>query len=377
MIKTFKYKLYNSKKNKHLHRLINIASRVYNHCIALHKGYYRLYKKSLKKYQLQKHITKLKKLDKYKYWNELGSQAIQDITDRIDRAYKLFYKLRKQKIRCSVPTFKSRKKYKSFTLKQAGYKFLYENKVKIGNKVYKYSKDRKIEGKVKTLSVKRDLLGDIYLFVVCETDSNSEYKSMTGKIAGFDFGLKTFLTVSDGTKVKSPEFLKNNIKELKKKSRLLSKKNKGSNNRKRARIELRKLHRNILNKRRDFFFKLAKSLVEQYDYLYFEDLNIKAMQKLWGRKINDLAFSEFLSILKNKALEYRKCVLFIDRFYPSSKTCSKCGYINQELELRHRSWICSECETKHDRDLNASINIMRKGRALSFGEDTISPISDG
>jgi len=343
----------------------------------------------LKKYQLQKHITKLKKLEKYKYWNRLGSQAIQDITDRIERAYKLFYELRKKKIKCSVPSFKSRKKYKSFTLKQAGYKLLDGNKIKIGNKIYKYSKDRKIEGKVKTLSVKRDLLGDIYLFVVCETQRNSEYKSMTGKIAGFDFGLKTFLTVSDGTCIKSPEFLKNNIQKLKKKSRLLSKKKKvrletrRGGNRKRARIELIKLHKNIVNKRKDFFFKLAKSLVEQYDCLYFEDLNIKAMQKLWGRKINDLAFREFISILKNKALEYGKQILFIDRFYPSSKTCNVCGYINKELELKHRSWICPECNTEHDRDLNASINIanfgkssMRKGRALSFGVDTVSPIPD-
>ena len=121
MILTYKYKLYRTKRLKHLHQIVNIAGIIYNHCIALHKRYYKLYGKSLNKYQLQKHLTKLKKLPKYAYWKQVPSQAIQDITDRIDRAYRLFFKNQKQGIKSSPPSFKKVKKYKSFTLKQVNH----------------------------------------------------------------------------------------------------------------------------------------------------------------------------------------------------------------------------------------------------------------
>ena len=122
MIRTYKYKLYNTKRLKHLDRTLDIAGIIYNHCIALHKRYYRLFGKSLNKYQLQKHLTKLKKLPKCSHFKLVPSQAIQDITDRIDKAYKLFFRNQKKGIKSSPSSFKKVKKYKSFTLKQAGYK---------------------------------------------------------------------------------------------------------------------------------------------------------------------------------------------------------------------------------------------------------------
>ena len=129
MIKTYCFKFYNSKRNKHLHRLIDLSAEIYNHCIALHKRYYKLYKMHLNKSRLQAHITKLKKFERYKHWNNLGSQAIQEITDRIENAYTLFFRSLKRKVRCAPPSFKKRVKYKSFTLKQAGYKLLDDNAV--------------------------------------------------------------------------------------------------------------------------------------------------------------------------------------------------------------------------------------------------------
>ena len=123
-MKTYCFKLYKAKRNKKLHKVINIAGIIYNHCIALHKRYYRLFKKSLNIYKLQKHLTKLKKIGKFSYFKEVGSQAIQDITQRIDRACKLFFRNLKHKIRTAPPSFKKIRKYKSFTLKQAGWKLL-------------------------------------------------------------------------------------------------------------------------------------------------------------------------------------------------------------------------------------------------------------
>lgn len=371
MKKTFQFKLYRAKRDKRLQRQINIASGVYNHCIAFHKRYYRLFGKSLNKYQLQKHLVKLKKQSRYQHWKQLGSQAIQDITDRIDRAYKLFFDSLKGGRKISPPNFKKRFKYKSFTLKQAGYKLLDGNKIRIGKTVYKYSQSREIEGRIKTLTIKRDPLGDIRLFFSCEL-ADIEVKAATGKMAGFDFGLKTFLTSSEMTEVQSPEFFRQNIKQIKAANRDLSRKRKGSNNRYKAKLNLARIHRKTANQRKDFFFKLSKELCLKHDYIFFEDLNLEGMRKLWGRKVSDLAFSEFLKISEHQGLKYGCQVKYIDRFYPSSKTCHACGYIKAGLELKARVWRCPTCGNTHNRDENAAINIYREG-ASSLGSGDVRP----
>ncbi len=233
IMKTYKFKLYQHKRNKHLHRTINAASSIYNHSIALHKRYYRMFGKHLNKNRLQKHIAKLRR--KNEYWQLVGSQAVQDITDRIERAYQLFFKHNKKRFR--PPNFRKRIKYKSFTLKQAGYKFLEGNQLKIGKRVYKFWKSREIEGKIKTVTIKRNPLGEIFVFVVTD-HIDHQVITMSGKNAGFDFGLKCFLTCSDGSEVKSPLFLKQSLKELKVASRQHSTKKKGSNGREKARKNL-------------------------------------------------------------------------------------------------------------------------------------------
>ena len=164
MIKTLSFKLYKSRKNKFLHQKIDVSGIMYNHIIALNKRYYKLFRKRPSKYQIQKHITKLKKLEKYSFWKMVPSQSIQDITDRIERAYLLHFSNLKNKVKSSLPGFKKVKKYKSLTLKQAGYKILGKNKIKLGGKVYKYFKSREIEGKIKTITIKRDLSGCVYIF---------------------------------------------------------------------------------------------------------------------------------------------------------------------------------------------------------------------
>ena len=300
MMKTYCFKLYNSKRNRKLHRQINISGIIYNHCIALHKRFYRLYGKSLKLYDLQKHLTKIKKLAKYNFYNKIGSQAIQDITQRIDRAYHLFFRNLKHKIRTSPPSFKKVKKYKSFTLKQAGYKFLADNIIVINKQKYRYFKSRNIEGKIKTLTVKRDKLGDIYIFVVCETTEN-QVLARTGKSVGYDFGLKKFLTSSDNRDIIAPEFFKKNALAIKRANKILSRKQKSSNHRKLAKLALARLHKKVANQRKDFHFKLANSICGEYALICIEDLNIKAMQKLWGRKISDYAFADFVKILEYQA----------------------------------------------------------------------------
>ena len=162
-MRTFVFKAYSSKRNRKLHRQIDIAAGIWNHCIALHKRYFRLYGKHLNQFRLMKHLTKLKRLQKNSDWKNLGSQAIQDIAQRIEKSYQLFFKSLKSKTGRKVrpPSFRKRIKYQSFTLKQAGYA-VSGNTVTVGKQQYRFFKSRGIEGQIKTLTIKRDTLGDIY-----------------------------------------------------------------------------------------------------------------------------------------------------------------------------------------------------------------------
>jgi putative transposase len=372
-MKTLKFKLYEHKRNKHLKRTINAAGVIYNHCIALHKRYYRMWGKHLNCPKLQSHIAKLRKRNLF--WQSVGSQAVQDICQRIDKAYQLFFTHNKKGVR--PPGFKKVKKYKSFTLKQAGYKFLGGNRVKIGNRVYQFWKSREIEGKIKTLTIKRTALGEMFMVIVVDNEAEPEIKSTTGKIAGFDFGLKVFLTCSDGTKIDSPEFLKHSLNAIKKASRNHSKKLKGSNNRERARKNLVRKHEDVGNKRRDWFWKLAHKLTDGFDVLCFETLNLKGMQRLWGRKISDLAFGEFLQILEWVAKKKGKQVIYVDRWYPSSKTCSHCGHILESLDLFVRQWRCPSCNSVNGRDENAARNIQMVGAStIGLGDVRLAQASN-
>ena len=377
MFKTLKYKLYTSKKNKQLDQIIDVSGIIFNHCIALHKRYYKLYdNKYLTVYHLQKHLTKLKKQPKYDFWKLVPAQSIQDITQRIDKSYKLFFNNLKRKVNASPPKFKKIKKYKSFTLKQDNYKILKDNKIQIKKTVYKYSKNQDInDGTIKTITIKRDNLSDYYICVVVEFKDEPINRTMTGKIAGMDFGMKTFLTISDGSEIDAPLFFQQNQQQIAKLNKNLARKKKGSNHRKQAKRQLAKAYKKMCDSRRDYFFKLAKKLTEDYDYVFLEDLDIKAMIqsgfKGWGKKISDLAFSEFVGILEYQATKNGSVVHKINRYFPSSKTCFECGYVHKELNLNDRDWQCPSCKSKLKRDLNASKNIAREG-VSSLGLEPVS-----
>lgn len=364
VVKTYKFKLYKNKKNKHLDDGINIAASVWNYCIAMHRRYYRLYGKCLSANKLKKHITKVKRT-LHPEWLALGSQSIQDVVERVDRSYKAFFDHVKQKRhgRKSPPHFCKRERYKSFTLKQAGYAFnRNSNRVTIMGREYKYCKSRPIEGEIKTLTVKRNALGEIYLFVVTKQERN-DILPRAGKAVGMDFGLKHFLNLDNGSVIDSPQWHKASLNELRAAHRAVSRRQRDSNNRKRAVHNLGRVYQHISNRRRDWFFKLANRLVVEYAVICIENLNLDGMKRLWGRKVSDLAFAEFVSILEWVASNAGSTVVKIDRWVPSSKACHVCGTVNTNLMLRQRSWECECCHAILDRDTNAAINIKRMGLA--------------
>lgn len=207
------------------------------------------------------------------------------------------------------------------------------------------------------------------MVIVIDQGTHPIIKFETGKIAGFDFGLKTFLTCSEGFKVESPQFLKSSLDDIKKASQQHLRKLKGSRHRERARKHLVRQHEKVSNRRRDWLWKLAHQLTDLFDVLCFETLNLKGMQRLWGRKISDLAFGEFKTILEWVAGKKGKQIVYIDPWYPSSKTCSCCGHVLGELDLSTRRWRCPRCQKENDRDENASVNIKRVGiSALGLGD---------
>lgn len=199
------------------------------------------------------------------------------------------------------------------------------------------------------------------MLVVVEDATEPEIKSTTGKIAGFDFGLKTFITCSDGSSIESPQFFKQSVNAVKTASRQHSRKLKGSHQREKARKNLVRSHEDIANRRSDWFWKLAHELTDKFDVLCFETLNLKGMQRLWGRKVSDIAFGNFLQILEWVATKKGKAIVFIDRWYPSSKTCHSCKHVLDSLDLSVRVWRCPSCQVVNGRDENAAQNIKAVG----------------
>lgn len=382
MMKTFKFKLYHSHRNRKLHRQINAAGLVYNHCVKLHKRYYRLFHKTLKKAQLQKHMTKLKKIPRFSYFSEFGSQAMQNVAERIDFGYQKFF--RKENKR--PPKCKKVCKARSFMLKQAGWKLDEENyAITINGQKYRYHKSRKIEGVIKTVTIKRDAVGDIYIYFVCQVEQNTVIPIL-GKSIGFDFGLKDHILVAPTVEddVDMPQFFQRNRNELKKMQKKVSrkllantdrfvKKGKGlapvykrslreCKNIQKCFREQARLHKKTANQREAYHWHLAHELCSKYALISLESLNMRWLQKWHGKKVGDYGFAAFVTILKYVASRCGTTIVQIDKWFPSSQLCHDCGYQNKDIkDVRIREWTCPHCGSHHDRDRNAAKNILREG----------------
>ena len=362
--RSLKYRLYRSGRDKHLIRQIHAAASIWNHCLALQKRYYRMYGKHLGANRLMKHIAKLRK--RSEFWSCLGSHAMQETITRLDKAWQAFFKGQRR-----MPRFKKSRLYTSFTFKsQAGWKCLGDNRIRIGKHNYKFALSRPITGDIKTVTIKRDRIGDLWIFFSVGEDaeySTPNEDDVTTPI-GIDMGLKTFGSLSNGDEIVSPQYLKQSLQELRIKSKALSRKKVGSRNRHDARRRVARLHRKVADQRRHWAFKTAHELCDQFDGIGIEDLELRGMMRLWGRKVSDISWGEFARILEyvcqKRGIVFKK----VDPAY-TSKACNECGEINKELQLSDREWAC-ECGAVLDRDTNAAINIL--GRAFPSPRDGVS-----
>lgn len=349
---SYKYNIYRSKKTKYLNKMLGECCFVWNHALSLQKHYYRMFGKYISIGRMQKHFAKRIKR------NLLHSQTVQEILERLDESYSRFFKKRSKR----PPKFKRFNRFNSFVFKQGGF-MLNGNIFTInkGKKRFKFSYSRHYEGNIKQIRIIRETCHRFSLIIVTDHNPTNSYrKTHDGASVGLDFGLKTYLTKSDGSEIVSPLFFKRYQDKIKKCSNRVSNAKKRSNNRGRRLFELQQVYRKINNLRSDFQWKLAHELCKRYDYIFIEDLNIEAMRRIWGKKISDLCHSSFIDKLMYISLKYGVIVHKIDKWYPSSKTC-ECGYVNKLLSLKDRKWICPECRSINDRDVLAARNILRKG----------------
>ena len=376
-----KHKLFHDKTLKRLHDELNICGVVRNHFIALSMRYYRRYGKGLSYAKMSKHLTKLKKLAKYQHWHIPYSWALQNILKRLAQSFREMRTLKR-----GHPQFKSCRKHKgnlTFRGEQVSIEKLLdaENhernhptyKIRLNGRWYRFALHREVKGQIKEVHVTRDALGDVYITL---TEDYSEVipDPKTGKAEGFDMDIKDFLTGSDGHRYTSPMFYKHNAKKLAKAQRVYSRKVKGSNNQKRERKNVARIHKKTENQRTDHHWKLAIELCQKFDILFFEDLNLNGnLKRLWGKQVSDLAFGEFIMKLKWQAKKRIRAVLKIGRWTPTTKCCCVCGHKNETLTLSDREWTCPKCDTHLDRDHNAAINILKEGVA-SFGLGDVRPI---
>ena len=369
MRKAFGFKLQSQKNVIKLGNMIDDMWHIHVHIMLLARRYRRMFGKDVSAYRLKRHIATLKKRTK-PHWKDLPSQVVQDVVLRYGKSQDAFFQNKKDRKagktnrKVGRPKIKPRHKYTSMTFTQAGYT-LEGNRIKINciDTWFSFHKHREIKGIIKTITIKRDRCGDYWIYFSCENVDDSKPKSKTGKSAGFDYGNKTFLTSDEGDKIQSPQFLKQSLKTLRSLSKALSRKVKGSNNWYRACRALARQHRKVGRQRADWQWKLATQLCTEFDTLCFETLNLEGMKRLWGRKVSDHAFYQFLQILEQKCAKHGKNFVKIGRWTPTTKPCSDCGYHNKELSLSDRQWRCPECGSHHDRDINAAINIKRAGLA--------------
>lgn len=359
---TTNYKLFRAPRLRNLKRKTWIAHTIWNYFLGWQRMRYSLGLPYLSYKEMSREFTILRKAhpEIFAHWRELDSWAARQILKRLDTGYQRFF----DGIAKRPPKFRSWRKPYSFTMCPSGYGF-YGDKVRIMDKHYRFNLSRPILGNIKTITIKEDSLGDFYMSVVTD-HTVSEILPKTGHAAGFDFGIKTLFTCSDGTQYESPEFYKTSMDDLSVAQRKHSRKVKGSHNRERSRKDVARVHRKIKRQREDHHWKLAKRFVHKYDALYFETLTFAGMKRLWGRKVSDIAPHAFHLKLKHQANKHGKEAKYIDRFEATSRTCSTCGQPQLLMDLSVREWCCNSCKTHHHRDVNAAINILKVG-ASTFG----------
>jgi putative transposase len=374
MFRAIKVRLYpNKAQEQELNKVLGAYRFVYNHMLDRKQKAYETDKANLSESDLSKyfHGTLLKD-EQYAWLKEQNTKVMNQAIKQMIDAYQRFFKQHN-----GFPKFKSKKDKQSalFPRGAISRRNTFETKhITLITSLQKlrfrcsdlyHKRLQKYKDNIRSATLSKTKSGNFFLSILVDIPE-AEYVRFekTNKQVGIDLGVKDFVITSDETVFENKHFFKKEEKKIIKLQRQLSRKVKGSNNRNKQRIILAKVYERLSNKKENYIHSVVNEILRSYDTVFMEDLNVQGMIKnhYLAKAIQEVGFHRFKLVLQSKALMNDKQVVLIGRFYPSSKTCSCCGYKKKDLKLRDRFWICPECDEHHDRDINASKNILLEGQ---------------
>jgi putative transposase len=360
--KAFKFRIYPNKEQKELlAKTFGCVRFVYNKMLAERKEIYEKFKDDKEKLKEQKFPTPAKYKDEFPFLKEVDSLALANAQIHLQNAYKNFFEGR-----AAFPKFKSKKHKQSYTTNMVNGNIKMEDghiKLPKFKNPMKIKQHREIPAdyKIKSCTISKTKTGKYYISILTEYEHQPVPKEIEN-VVGLDFSMNTLYVDSEGKRANYPRFYRQALEKLAREQRMLSRRRKGSNRWHKQRLKVARLHEKIANQRKDFLHKTSRQLANRYDAVVIEDLNMKGMSQAlnFGKSVHDNGWGMFTTFLQYKLEEQGKKLIKIDKWFPSSKTCSCCGRVKVSLSLSERLFCC-ECGFVADRDTNAAINIKKEG----------------
>jgi putative transposase len=366
--RAYKYRFYPTDEQESvLARTFGCARFVRNHFLRVRTDAFYQEHKRIGFNDTCKLLTALKQESDTAFLQEVSNVVLQQALRNLDTAFKNFFQGRAR-----YPVFKKKHARQSARYTTSGFRWK-DGEIWLAKMAAPLNIrwSRKFTGDPSSVTVSKDTAGRYFISLLVEEQVS--LLPVVNKINGMDLGLKDAAILSDGEKIPNPTYLRKAEQKLAHAQRELAKKQKDSNNRAKARIKVAKLHARVRDCRNDWQHKFTTRLIRENQVIGAESLSIKNMVKnrSLAKAIHDTGWGEIVRQLEYKALWYGRTFVQIDKFYPSSKRCSECGHVREKLELDIRSWVCSECGTHHDRDVNAAKNILSAGLAILAGADVL------
>ena len=377
--RAYQYRWYPTDEQKRiLARTFGCARFVYNWALRLRTDAYYQRQERIGYHQTSARLTDLKKQPEYSWLNEVSCVPTQQALRHLDKAFRNFFEGR-----AAYPKFKSRHSEQSAEYTTSAFKWdgtsLTLAKMDEPLDIH-WSRTLPKGCKPTTVTVTKDRAGRYFVSILVEEDIKP--LPIVNKQVGLDLGLKSMVILSTGESVGNPQFFRKDEKKLAKAQRRLAKKKKGSKNRNKARIRVARIHAKIADRRKDYQHKLSTRIVHSLpapqaglQVICIESLAVKNMLQnhCLAKSISDVGWGELVRQLEYKARWYGRTLVSIDKWYPSSKRCSHCGYVLNSLSLDERFWLCPQCHSFHDRDINAAKNVLAAGLAVSACGEAVRP----